>query len=64
MAEWMEKGKYIKSVLRKVTYNKIVIFLVPLKCSLCVSSKAYFSCEKETHMHTPKMSETEDVKTN
>lgn len=26
MAEWMEKGKYIKSVLRKVTYNKIVIF--------------------------------------
>ena len=52
------KGKiYIKSYLRKVTYNKTVIFLVPLKISSYISFWHLLSCEKEPHMHTPKTSE-------
>ena len=36
------KGKiYIKSYLRKVTYNKTVIFLVPLKISSMIFSGVY-----------------------
>ena len=55
------EGKiYIKSYLRKVTYNKTVIFLVPLKISSYISFWPLLSCEKEPHMHTPKTSENKE----
>ena len=55
------EGKiYIKSYLRKVTYNKTVIFLVPLKISSYISFWPLLCFEKEPHMHTPKTSKNKE----